>query len=56
MQEASTVSSAEPPNRRTEPVVSESGELRMSINQLNALFGYFMQFYAYFSDFCPLKN
>jgi len=31
-------------------------ELRMSINQLNALFGYFMQFYAYFSHFCPLKN
>jgi len=28
----------------------------MSINQLNALFGYFMQFYAYFSHFCPLKS
>ncbi len=33
-----------------------SGELRMSINQLNALFSDFRQFYAYFSHFCPFKN
>ena len=51
MQEASTVSSAEPPNRRTEPVVSESGELRMSINQLNGLFKNFMQLNPYFYRF-----
>ncbi|GBF52843.1 hypothetical protein N0824_03456 [Microcystis sp. 0824] len=36
--------------------IQESGELRMSINQLNALFRAFMQFYVYFSHFCPLKN
>ncbi|TRV50842.1 MAG: hypothetical protein EWV42_00375 [Microcystis panniformis Mp_GB_SS_20050300_S99D] len=29
----------------------ESGELIMSINQLNALFRYFMQFYAFFFSF-----
>jgi hypothetical protein len=36
-----------------ESVVSSrsSGELRMNINQLNALFRDFMQFYAYFSHF-----
>ncbi|TRV27371.1 MAG: hypothetical protein EWV40_01190 [Microcystis flos-aquae Mf_WU_F_19750830_S460] len=33
-----------------------SGELRIRINQLNALFRDFRQFYAYFSHFCPLKN
>ncbi|GAL95485.1 hypothetical protein N44_04340 [Microcystis aeruginosa NIES-44] len=37
-------------------VRTESGELRMSINQLNALFKNFMQFYAYFSHFLTLKN
>ena len=34
----------------------ESGELRMSINQLNALFRDFRQFYVYFSHFCTLEN
>ncbi|TRU89042.1 MAG: hypothetical protein EWV54_09245 [Microcystis novacekii Mn_MB_F_20050700_S1D] len=29
----------------------ESGELIMRINQLNALFRYFMQFYGFFSHF-----
>ncbi len=34
-----------------DPVVSESGELRISINQLNAYYKHIMRFYAYFSHF-----
>ncbi|TRV21446.1 MAG: hypothetical protein EWV88_15025 [Microcystis wesenbergii Mw_MB_S_20031200_S109D] len=36
--------------------IKNSGELRMSINQLNTLFMDFMQFYAHFFYFCTLKN
>ncbi|TRU93466.1 MAG: hypothetical protein EWV54_00750 [Microcystis novacekii Mn_MB_F_20050700_S1D] len=34
----------------------ESGELRMNINQLNALFMDFMQFYAHFFSFLPSQK